>query len=143
MTKRAFTVAMLANLLAFPALAVETTIPGPVRAQVVSVYDGDTLTVDAEPWPGVTIRTGVRVNGIDTPEIRGRCDEEKALAIQARDRVRELADLTVELRGVHFGKYAGRVVADVYAGGERIGDVLIREGLAREYDGTGPRQPWC
>ncbi len=38
-------------------------IPGPINARVVSVYHGDTLTVDAEPWPGVTIRTAVRVNG--------------------------------------------------------------------------------
>lgn len=68
-------------------LAAEPT-PGPINARVVSVYDGDTLTVDAEPWPGVTIRTAVRVNGVDTPEIRGKCQAEKDLAIQARDFVR-------------------------------------------------------
>jgi hypothetical protein len=28
------------------------TIPGPVNAHVISVYDGDTSTVDAMPWPG-------------------------------------------------------------------------------------------
>ena len=64
------------------------TIPGPITARVVSVNDGDTLTVDAEPWPGVTIRTAVRVNGVDTPEIRGKCQAEKDLAIKARDFVR-------------------------------------------------------
>ncbi len=48
-------------------------------------YDGDTLTVDAEPEPGLTARTSVRVDGIDTPEIRGGCPAEKALALQARD----------------------------------------------------------
>ena len=33
------------------AQAAETT-PGPVNALVVSVYDGDTFTADAMPWPG-------------------------------------------------------------------------------------------
>ncbi len=48
-------------------------------------YDGDTLTVDAEPWPGRTARTSVRVDRIDTPEIRSGCPAEKALALQAPD----------------------------------------------------------
>ncbi len=47
-------------------------IPGPIAADVVSVYDGDTLTVDAHPWPQITVRTSVRVSSIDTPEIRGK-----------------------------------------------------------------------
>ena len=37
------------------------TIPGLIVATVVSVYDGDTMTVNAYPWPGMTIRTAVRV----------------------------------------------------------------------------------
>jgi endonuclease YncB( thermonuclease family) len=48
-------------------------IPGPINARVVNVYDGDTFTADAMSWPGVTIRTAVRVDGVDTPEIRGEC----------------------------------------------------------------------
>lgn len=39
-------------MLPLPALADTGTIPGPITARVVSVYDGDTLTVDAEPWAG-------------------------------------------------------------------------------------------
>ena len=58
-------------VLALPTIALAgEVIPGPIHAGVVSVYDGDTLTVDAHPWPGVTIRTSVRVNGVDTPKLR-------------------------------------------------------------------------
>ncbi len=126
--------------LPFPALA--DPIPGPITAHVVSVYDGDTITVAAVPWPGVTIRVGVRVEGIDTPEILGKCEAEKALAVRARDRARELVGATVELRNVRHGKFAGRVVADVYADGVRLADVLIAGGLGRAYDG-GKREGWC
>jgi endonuclease YncB( thermonuclease family) len=47
----------------FPALADEI-IHGPITAVVVSVYDGDTLDVDAHPWPGMTIRVRVRLESI-------------------------------------------------------------------------------
>ncbi len=69
-------------------------IPGPVTADVVSVYDGDTLTVNAHPWPQITIRTSVRVAGIDAPEIRGQCDSEKAMAREARELARETVGTT-------------------------------------------------
>ena len=81
-----------------PAAAVGADpIPGPVNARVVSVYDGDTLTVDAEPWPGLTARTAVRVAGVDTPEIRGKCPAEKDMAIRARDFVRSTVKDQVQL----------------------------------------------
>ena len=57
---------VLLLLLATPALASDLQVP----AAVVSVYDGDTFTADAYPWPGITMRVSVRVDG---PEIRGAC----------------------------------------------------------------------
>ena len=51
---------LIVALLAFPGVTYAAdTIPGPIIATVVSVYDGDTLTVDAEPWPGLTARASV------------------------------------------------------------------------------------
>ena len=55
---------VLAVALAPVAASGADPIPGPINARVVSVYDGDTSTVDAAPWPGVTIRTRVRVAGL-------------------------------------------------------------------------------
>ena len=40
-----------------------------VPATVVSVYDGDTIKVKAEHWPGHTWTGNVRVLGVDTPEL--------------------------------------------------------------------------
>ena len=48
----------------------DPAITGPVAAKVIKVYDGDTFTVEAYPWPGITAKASVRVNGVDTPEIR-------------------------------------------------------------------------
>ncbi len=108
----------------------------------MSVYDGDTLTVDAEPWPGITVRTTVRVSSVDTPEIKGKCLAETELAIQARDFVREKVGEQVQIANVRHGKYAGRVVADVLVDGEKLSDMLIDEKLGRPYHG-GPRESWC
>ena len=96
------------------ALLLALTVP----AIVTSVYDGDTLKVSATIWPGITWAGSVRVLGVDTPEIRGKCPEEKAKAIAAREFVKltirkhSIGDEVV-LHNVKLGKYAGRVLADV------------------------------
>ncbi|MEO2038390.1 MAG: thermonuclease family protein, partial [Martelella sp.] len=46
---------------------------GPVSAEVVRVVDGDTIAVEARPWPGQIIETLVRVRGVDTREVRAAC----------------------------------------------------------------------
>ncbi len=133
---------VLAVALAPTAAAGAETIPGPINARVVSVYDGDTLTVDAEPWPGLTARTSVRVAGVDTPEIRGKCQAEKDQAVRARDFVRATVGAEVQLTNVRHGKYAGRVVAVVWVNEQKLSDLLIAENLGRPYHG-GRRQGWC
>ena len=49
---------------------------------------------------------------------------------------------TVQLTDVRPGKYAGRVIADVWVNGRKLSDLLIAENLGRPYDG-GRRQGWC
>jgi len=114
-------------------------------AEIISVYDGDTFRADISNYPPIVGENiGIRINGIDTPEIRGRCDSEIALAKDAQ----RFAEKTlrsakvVELRNLQRGKYF-RVVADVYADGINIGDQLIKEGLAVPYDGGRKTKDWC
>ena len=49
--------------------------------EVTSIYDGDTFRGNIEGFPAVIGDSmSIRINGIDTPELRGKCDKEKQLA---------------------------------------------------------------
>jgi len=114
-------------------------------AQVVRVVDGDTVAVHVYPWPGMIVETRIRLLGIDTPELRGRCDDEKAKARAAKQTTAGLLPpgATIKLRRVKRDKFAGRHDAEIIlSDGRSLGDVLITAGLARAYDG-GKRAGWC
>ncbi len=104
------------------------------EATVVSVYDGDTMTVDVVLWPGLTWRGKVRVRGVDTPEIQTKSKSEKRRALLARDFVRKRIGKTVYLENVKQGNFSGRVVATVrLQDGSNLAKVLIREGHGKAY----------
>ena len=129
----------VAAIVGWPLAVSGQTIP----VTVVRIYDGDTITVDAVLWPGISIRSTVRLDGIDTPELRGGCDASKAKAREARDVLAKLlTGAAVEIRDPFHGRYAGRVVADVLANGREVGPILVRAGMALPYDG-GTRADWC
>ncbi len=132
--------ALVAALVA-PAPAVGQVVP----VEVVRVIDGDTVVVDAHPWPGVTIRTSVRVDGVDTPELRGRCPEERAAAERALQAVIRILSRAAAVTVIdpRDGTYAGRVVARVEVDGTPLTATLIAGGYGRPYDGRTRRQPWC
>ena len=116
---------------------------GVFLATVLSVYDGDTFTARIPVWDNVEVVTAVRIRGIDTPELRGKCAAEKAAAVKARTRLNELlASGQVELREVQPDKYNGRVDATVLVNGLPVAIAMINDGLARPYTG-GTRQGWC
>lgn len=117
---------------------------GPVRAEVVTVLDGDTFLADAEIWPGQTLRVNIRIRGIDAPEMKSRCVEERVAALKARDRLSQLMSKgAVSLTNIGGAKYYGRVLADVRAGnGVEIADMLVKQGVVRRYGG-GRRDSWC
>ena len=107
-------------------------------------YDGDTCYVLAPSLPEPLQKMSVRILGIDTPEIRGDCDEEKALAKQGRVVAnREFREAeTIEFRDLKWDKYGGRILSNVYLDGELYSQKLIDVGLARSYDG-GTKEAWC
>ena len=107
-------------------------------------YDGDTCYVTAPTLPEPLQKMSVRILGIDTPEIRAECEEEKKLALQARELANKLfrAAEKIEFANLKWDKYGGRVLVDVYLDGELYSQKLIDAGLARPYDG-GTKTPWC
>ena len=112
--------------------------------QVTSIYDADTFRADIEGWPDIIgKRISVRVNGIDGPELKGKCQAEKVVARKAKQHTVELlrGGKVIELRNMQRGKYF-RILADVYIDGNSLAENLISAGLARSYEG-GKRLDWC
>ena len=108
-------------------------------------YDGDTITFNLPNLhPIIGKKIAIRVNGIDTPEIRGKCDKEKYDAKQVQGMVEEfLKDAErIDLKNMGRGKYF-RIVADVYADGENLAEALIDSGMAVKYDGGKKNTSWC
>ena len=115
-----------------------------IVSKVTSIYDGDTFRVNISGWPDIIgQRIPVRVNGVDTPEMRGKCRLEVELARKAKKvTVAMLRNGSkIELRNIKRGKYF-RVVADVFVDGKSLAEELLRQKLAYRYTG-GKKQSWC
>ena len=129
--------------------------------RVVSVYDGDTLTIVLNVFSSV-YKFSVRMNGIDTCEVKSKNEKNKELACFARTRLLSLITgkdtseiLTLNDRRkinnilnksmyfvwiecFDFDKY-GRLLANIYkdeSSQEHFSQILLREKLAYEYKGS-------
>jgi endonuclease YncB( thermonuclease family) len=124
----------------------EDTIPFvfPINGgQVIKVYDGDTITIASKlPFNESPLyRLSVRLNGIDTPEIKGKTADEKQAAKEARDALAGLImNKQIRLENVESEKY-GRILADVYLGDLHINKWLIDNRYAVSYDGGTKQRP--
>lgn len=131
--------------LSCPAQAREK-IAGPVIADIIRVVDGDTILVEAQPWPQQRIEVLVRIRGIDAPEIHSRCSSIRAGGEEARLALEAMASNSpnVELTNISGDKYFARIVADVtLSDGRDIGSDLLLAGLAQPYDGGRKSVPPC
>lgn len=109
-------------------------------------YDGDTCMVSI---PGVHPLFGdhipVRLLGIDTPEIKGQCEQEKTLAREARDFARTMLSEAKEIklvqvsRGDKYFRVLGRLEAD----GHDLSQALLDANLAVAYNGGTKTARWC
>lgn len=114
---------------------------------VLRVIDGDTVKVDASAdMPPELAALAVRLRGVDTPEKgnRAKCEAEQ-LASQ-RAMAFTSGTLTgasrVSIRNPEWGKYGGRVIADLIVNGLPLAQLLIVAGHGRVYTG-GRREGWC
>lgn len=121
-------------------------------ARAHKVYDGDTMRVTFTYRKQPTTFK-LRVMHVDTPEMHPRdkdgrtekdIESEKALAREAKARVKELCDgrlvvLSVEGKGDPYGRLLARVYLE---SGEPLDEVLLRERLAYPYEGGTKRKDW-
>ena len=111
-------------------------------AEVVSVYDGDTITCVVDLGFKTFQRIKVRLVGIDTPEIRTKDLEEKKKGYETRDWLRErILGKKVLLHTKESGKF-GRWLGMIWEMDQNLPEFnnsynnqLITEGFAKEYHG--------
>jgi len=111
---------------------------------VCKVYDGDSLTISfTHPITDEPVRIGCRINGIDTPEIRGSSTKEKELAYLAKERLSRVTSgkfVTIINPGIE--KY-GRVLCDLKTNEiESIKDHMLSDpNICKPYSG-GTKESW-
>ena len=139
-----FTIAII-SFLSLPSHSLAKSFGDYEGAVYVRNYDGDTITFNLPGLhPIIGEKISIRVNGIDTPEIKGKCEKEKYDAQQAKEMVADIlkdADQIV-LRNMERGKYF-RIAADVIVDGENLSDLLIGAGMAIRYNGGKKTHKWC
>ena len=125
------------------AVEAKQVLPGPFPFELVEVIDGDTFRARVDIWLGQSVTVKVRLKGVDTPEMHGKCAAEKKLARQAKDFAENwLRKNQVQLVNVHYGTYAGRVLATAQIkNGDNLSAALLAENLAKPY--RGRRAKWC
>ena len=115
-----------------------------LKMENLRVYDGDTVKVSIfELGMNVNLANqSIRMEGIDTPELRGSEPYEKALAYQSRDLLKSILEEAevISFTSRKSGKF-GRLIGRIYADGKDVNQMMIDSGLARPYDGTGKREP--
>lgn len=115
--------------------------PGPYVAYVDDdgVYDGDTINVEIHTAPGQILMTGLRVAGVDTPELtRSGCITPRKVALELKLGAKAKAfvkerypdGLQIQIRNLKIDKFGGRHVAIVerktITGWVKLDDELLR-----------------
>ncbi len=122
----------------------QSFVPPVTSGVVIKVYDGDTITI-ASKVPGLknsdTYKFSIRLNGIDTPEMKTKNEDEKEIAIKARDALsNKIYGKNITLKDVKTEKY-GRLLCEIYYKGEHLNKWLIDNRYALPYDGGTKKLP--
>lgn len=121
----------------FPLLAIAEPSPS-----IVEVIDGDTVTIAAPYLPDPLEKTlPLRIEGVDTPELRSRNPAEREAAKRAKAFVIDAIaqGYTVKIRS--WDKYARLLGTITLPDGSLLADKLIASGLGHPYLG-GRKTPF-
>ena len=101
---------------------------------VISIYDGDTMTVNIQLPLDITLRNQtVRFCDIDTPEINRKETKEVALISKKRlvEIVNQSESLNLDIRGKDkYGRWLVYFIADSV----NVNNLLLTENLAKSYN---------
>lgn len=111
--------------------------------KIDKVIDGDTVRLEVDYLPvEIGNKMSLRILGIDTPELQGKCLEEIKKAQDARDFLKNYLkgkQYTIILKG--RDKYF-RLLGDIKVGNELISEVMLKNGHAVVYQGK-TKTSWC
>lgn len=114
--------------------------------KVVEVYDGDSIFIDLPgQHPLFGKRMGVRILGIDTPEVKTKDSCEKKKGIEAKDFLTQIiaSAKRIDIVDAQKDKYF-RILGTVKADGLSVADELIKQRLAYPYFGEKKvKRNWC
>jgi endonuclease YncB( thermonuclease family) len=114
------------------------------EVNIIKVIDGDTFEIEGTYIFNKVLPLKVRVRGIDTPEIKGKCQKERDLAIKAKNFTEQfLKNKNVVIDNIDWDKYGGRILAEVEVDNINLAQTLIKQKLAVEYYGKGKKFNWC
>lgn len=114
------------------------------NVQVKRIVDGDTVDIAVEIWPRLAQAARIRIDGIDTPELKSRSQCERVLAKQAKYFVEGFLEggKTYELYTVGKLDAFGRAMGDIAVDGEWLSMALEKAGHTRPWVPNN-KAPWC
>jgi endonuclease YncB( thermonuclease family) len=108
------------------------------------VIDGDTIEIKDSNAPISILKTikSHRLHGIDTPEIKGKCEKERELALKAKYFTQNFITLNSQIYyHKKLDKY-GRFLIDIKDNNKDLATELVVAGLAVYYEGE-TKYDWC
>jgi micrococcal nuclease len=103
-------------------------------AKVIKVYDGDTITIGTI-MNNNNYQFQVRLNRLDTPELKTKNEIEKKAGLFVRDKlIEKILYQVITINIIEYDKY-GRLLAEIYLNDENINDWLLNNKFAVPYNG--------
>ena len=117
---------------------------GIYRAEIIRVIDGDAIEARIFIFPQLQAIYKVRLADIDTPELRGKCPQEKQLAQQAKAYLQQLlppkSEVTLHIND-KFDSF-GRILAQIHHDKHgNIAELLLENNHANHY--LTKEENWC
>jgi len=103
-------------------------------AKVIKVLDGDSIVVDLDLGFNMSLRTSIRLYGLNTEELSSGDIDNRCLAVKSKEVVREICipGRKIMVRTYKPGKY-GRWLATIILDSGSVNDFLISSGMSGEY----------